>query len=370
MQDENVACDQTSLFVSGTDGFHTYRIPALLVTRAGTVLAFCEGRRHHGGDHGEIALLAKRSEDNGRTWSEQQVVWEDAPNTCGNPCPVQDCSSGVIWMAANWNRLGRSSYEYFEAYDTRYVFVLASQDDGRTWSSPRDLTSDVKRPNWGWYATGPCTGIQLRHEPHQGRLVIPCNHSEFGQEPTRLYSHVIYSDDGGETWHLGGRTPTDGFDECQCAELADGRLMLNMRHGDPAQHCRGVATSDDGGATWSPVRYDPTLIEPTASLGCQGSLFRSHEGELFFSNPADAERVRLTVRMSLDDGTTWPVARQLHAGPSAYSCLAVLPDGRLACLYERGRAHPYETITFATFPQEWLGQASSSQNVDGGPSAG
>ena len=132
MPDESTDCVQTDVFVSGTDGYHTYRIPALLVTRAGTALAFCEGRRHDGRDHGEIALLVKRSEDRGRTWSEQEVVWEDAPNTCGNPCPVQDSTTGAIWLAANWNRPGRSSGEYFRAYDTRYVFVLVSEDDGHT----------------------------------------------------------------------------------------------------------------------------------------------------------------------------------------------------------------------------------------------
>ena len=339
--------EQTDLFVSGTDGFHTYRIPALLATHAGTLLAFCEGRRHHGGDHGEIALLVKRSEDHGRTWSGQQVVWEDAPNTCGNPCPVQDSSTGIIWLTANWNRPGRSSYDYFNAYDSRYVYVLASADDGRTWSPPRDITPDVKPRNWGWYATGPCTGIELRTEPHRGRLLIPCNHTEFDENSARLYSHVIYSDDHGESWHIGGSTPTDLLDECQAAELSDGRIMLNMRHADPEQNCRGVTTSDDGGQTWAPVRHDAALIEPTASLGCQGSLIRAPDGKLYFSNPASINRERLTARMSPDDGVTWPTARVLHEGPAAYSSLAALPDGRIACLYERGQASAYERITLA-----------------------
>ena len=343
-------CTQTDIFISGTDGFHTYRIPALLPTRAGTLLAFCEGRRNDGGDHGEIALLVKRSEDKGRTWSEQEVVWEDAPNTCGNPCPVQDGSTGFIWLAANWNRPGGSSYDYFNAHDTRYVFVLASEDDGRTWSAPRDITSDVKPRNWGWYATGPCTGIELKMGPDQGRLLIPCNHTKFDDSSARLYSHVIYSDDHGKSWQPGGSSPTDLLDECQAAELSDGRVMLNMRNADRTQDRRGVTTSDDGGLTWAPVRHDPALIEPTASTGCQGSLIRADDGNLFFSNPASTHRERLTVRMSPDDGATWPTARVLHEGPAAYSSLASLPDGRVACLYERGESSPYEKITFAAFP--------------------
>jgi len=130
--------------------------------------------------------------------------------------------------------------------------------------------------------------------------------------------------------------------------------MLNMRHFDPARNCRGVTLSDDGGLTWGPVRHDPALIEDVACPGCQASLVRCQDGRLFFSNPASTQRVRMTVRMSVDDGVTWPVARQLHAGPSAYSSLAVLPDGRLACLYECGASNAYERISFTAFSMEWL----------------
>lgn len=346
--------EQTDVFVSGTDGYQTYRIPVLLVTRAGTLLAFCEGRIHDAGDHGAIHLLVKRSEDHGRTWTRQQVVWEDGPNTCGNPCPVQDSATGTISLAANWNRPGSGSEDYFRAFDTRHVFMLASTDDGRTWSRPRDITADVKPRHWGWYAMGPCTGIELQRGLHTGRLLIPCNHSEFDREPVRLYSHVVVSDDHGASWRLGGQTPNEGYDECQAAELNDGRIMLNMRHFDPARNCRGVTLSDDGGLTWGPVRHDPALIEDVACPGCQASLIRSPDGQLLFSNPASTQRVCMTVRMSADEGGTWPVARQLHPGPSAYSSLAVLPDGRLACLYERGAFHAYERISFAAFTREWL----------------
>jgi sialidase-1 len=346
----------TDLFVCGSGEYHTYRIPSLLVTQAGTVLAFCEGRRNGQGDHGDIDLLVMRSEDNGRSWSGPQVIWDDGPNTCGNPCPVQDRDTGTIWLPANWNRPGGISEEYFDAYDTRYVHMISSDDDGRTWSAPRDITVDVKPDNWGWYATGPGTGIQLRQGPHAGRLLIPCDHTRIdGNTPApfgdtdyahMIFSHAIYSDDHGATWHAGEPTPAAGVEECQAVEMDDGRVMLNMRYSNFDPPCRGVTISDDGGQTWGPVQPDAALI----ATPCQASLIRSPAGPLLFSNPASlTERECMVVRLSDDEGATWPVARQLYDGPCAYSCLAVLADGRIACLYERGETTPYEKITFAAF---------------------
>jgi sialidase-1 len=340
--------DEQVLFESGRGGYHTYRIPALLATQAGTLLAFCEGRKHDSGDHGEIHLLLKRSEDGGRTWSPQQVVWADGPNTCGNPCPVQDSATSTIWLAANGNPPGRVSEDYFKSFDGRTVWMFASDDDGRSWSASRDITPQVKRPDWGWYAAGPCTGIELQRGAAKGRLLVPCNHSQFEPDGSfRLYAHVVYSDDHGRTWQLGGRSPTDGFDECQAAELSDGRVMLNMRHYGAEPGLRGVTVSADGGLHWGPVRNDPALVE--CNWGCQASLICSPDGRLYFSNPASAARERMTVRASADEGVTWTVLKELHAGPAAYSSLAMLPDGQMACLYECGSTHPYETIAFARF---------------------
>jgi sialidase-1 len=185
-------------------------------------------------------------------------------------------------------------------------------------------------------------------------LVIPCDHIEAGTN--HYYSHVIYSDDHGQTWHLGGRTPQHQVNECEVVELTGDRLLLNMRNYDRSQHHRQVAVSDDGGLTWKDQRFDPALIEPI----CQASLRRyswPEEGEniLLFSNPAsETERVNMTVRLSYDEGQTWPATRTLHAGPSAYSCLAVLATGEIACLYEAEEEHPYESIVLAVFPLDWL----------------
>jgi len=337
--------DQRAIYVSGEGGYHTYRIPALAVTNQGTVLAFCEGRNGGQGDTGDIDLLVKRSLDNGATWSAQQIVWDDGVNTCGNPAPVVDGATGIVWLLMTWN-LG-SDHEpdiiAGKSEDTRRVYVTSSKDDGRTWSEPQDITEDVKRPNWTWYATGPGAGIQLKGESPAGRMVIPCDHIESGTKD--YYSHVIYSDDHGESWKLGGRTPRPDVNECQVVELRDGRLLLNMRNYDRNQHSRQVAYSDDGGETWRDQRFDTNLVEPI----CQASICRAGDA-ILFSNPADPDkRINMTVRRSTDEGTTWQVVETLHGGPSAYSDLAVLADRRVACLYERGAKNPYETITFARF---------------------
>lgn len=350
--------EKAALFAAGKGGYHTYRIPSIIVTKAGTLLAFCEGRKAGRGDAGNIDLLLKRSTDGGRSWSDQQVVWDDGGNTCGNPCPVVDRSTGTVWLLLTWN-LGsdhESAIVAGKSKDTRRVFVTKSIDDGRTWDKPADITTKTKKPNWTWYATGPGVGIQLTRGKHAGRLVIPCDHKTAGSTVS-YHSHAIYSDDGGRTWGLGGSTG-DGVNESQVIERADGTLLLNMRRARtvPAPN-RFLAVSADGGASWSPVAADETLIGPR----CQGCLVRydwpqgDRPGRLLFSNPASKTgRVNMTVRMSTDDGRTWPVSRSLHAGPSAYSCLAPLPDGDVACLYEGGSKGPYESIVFARFPVRWL----------------
>ena len=337
---------QQPVFISGQDGYDTYRIPALAVTNSGALLAFCEGRKNSRSDAGDIDLLLKRSEDGGDIWSRQQIVWEDSGNTCGNPAPVVDLSTGSVWLLMTWNRGDDHEREIIAgtSVDTRRVFVTSSQDEGRTWAEPREITADVKKPDWTWYATGPGAGIQLRKGTHAQRLVVPCDHIE--KSTKHYYSHIIYSDDHGTTWRLGGRTPEHQVNECQVVELKSGHLMLNMRNYDREKKHRQVAFSRDGGMTWAGQRFEQALVEPI----CQASLRRV--GDLIlFSNPSDAnKRINLTVHMTEDEGDTWSFFRRLHLGPSAYSDLALLPDGRVGCLYERGLESPYETITLARFP--------------------
>ena len=345
------------LFVSGQEGYHTYRIPAVVVTTKGTVLALCEGRKHSGGDAGDIDLLVKRSTDHGKTWSPQQIIWNDAGNTCGNPCAVVDEATGTVWLLSTWNRGDDREPAIIAktSKDTRRIFVIHSTDDGLTWSAPRQITDDVKLTNWTWYATGPGSGIQIQHGPHQGRLVIPCDHIE--ADTKHYYSHIVYSDDHGESWKLGGTTPRHQVNECEVVELTGGRLMLNMRNYDRLQRKRQVALSDDGGLTWAEQRFDEALIEPI----CQAAIERfswpdqTNRSVILFSNPASTNRrSHITLRASLDEGRTWTLSRALHLGPSAYSDLAVLANGRIACLYEAGEEKPYQSIVFADVPFAWL----------------
>ena len=164
---------RTPVYVSGQDGYHTYRIPSLLVTPRGTLLAFAEGRKQGSGDAGDIDLLLKRSPDLGRTWEAAQTVWDDGPNTCGNPCPVVDRETGTLWLLLTWNRGDDAEHQIIaqQSRDTRRVFVTRSTDDGLTWSAPREITGSVKLTNWTWYATGPGAGIPIEHGAHRGRLV-------------------------------------------------------------------------------------------------------------------------------------------------------------------------------------------------------
>jgi sialidase-1 len=353
---------QSDIFISGMDGYHTYRIPALIVTKKGTLLAFCEGRRNSSSDTGEIDMLMKRSLDGGRSWSHQQVIWHDGSNTCGNACPVVDQTTGTVWLLLTHNlgQDGEGAIGKRRSQGTRTAWVCKSADDGLSWSKPIDITATVKNPEWGWYATGPGIGIQLKRGPHAGRLLIPIDYSAqpyAGRPDVFEYGDAaVYSDDHGDTWHLGGVVPSFKLDEQQVVELYDGSLLMNMRaHFGNSQ--RAVAFSNDGGGTWNHVGFDETLIEPD----CQGSFIRYTErptclkNRLLFSNPANRrDRIDMTVRLSYDEGKTWSVSKRISAGSTAYSCLAVLPDMTVGCLYERGEKNAYEKISLARFSIEWL----------------
>ena len=338
--------DGVPVWRKGEDGVDTYRIPALVAAQNGDLLAFAEARHGNSSDTGDIDLVMKRSSDGGRTWSKQRTLWDDAKNTCGNPCPVVVSSTGAILLLATRN-LGTDHESQIiagKSEGTRTVWVLQSDDHGETWSAPREVTATTKLPEWTWYATGPGAGIELQRGEHRGRLVIPCDHIE--AETRRYYSHVIYSDDRGATWQLGGTTPRDQVNECEVVELRSGRLLLNMRNYDRSKRTRQQAWSDDGGATWREQRHVPELIEPI----CQASIRRYSDSALMFSNPASRSgRERMTLRMSFDEGRTWPWSALLSRGPSAYSCLQVLPDGGVLCLFEAGgyreiRAHRVDRV--------------------------
>jgi sialidase-1 len=344
---------KTNVFVSGTNGYHTYRIPAMAITTKETILAFCEGRKNERSDAGNIDVLLKSSYDNGNTWSFQQIIWDDSRNTCGNPCPIVDRETGTIHLLMTWNRGDDKEKEIINevSIDTRKIFVSSSNDDGRTWTHPREITSDVKKTDWTWYATGPGAGIQIERGEHKGRLVAPCDHIEAVTKD--YYSHVIYSDDHGQTWILGGSSPSPKVNECQVVEISKNRLMLNMRNYDRSIHSRQTSLSDDGGKTWYDQKFNLKLIEPICQASLRASLWKTDSTRqfLFFSNPSDSlKRINMTIKVSLNEGNSWPISKIIHAGPSAYSDLSIINFSLVACLFEAGEKSPYENIVFTIIP--------------------
>lgn len=354
-----------TLFRAGEDGYESYRIPSLIKAKNGALIAFCEGRKEGAGDAGDIDLLMKRSTDNGKTWSPQLVVWDDGTNTCGNPCPVLDEQTGEILLLLTHNRGDVSEKDIItkKSSSTRTVWLSRSSDNGATWATPVEITQTTKKPEWGWYATGPGVGIQIKNGPRQGRLVIPCDFSyddpngKVRNGPFEYGAHAIYSDDHGKTWQLGG-TITSKMNECQVVEIADGNgtLLMNMRsyfgHGRRAQ-----SLSYDGGESWTAPQDIDELVEPV----CQASIIRYRRpnakvtGTLLFLNPASTtRRHNLTLRASFDEGKTWPVIKTIFPGPSAYSSMVALPDGNILCLYEAGKTGPYEQIVLQTITPKWL----------------
>jgi sialidase-1 len=333
------------LFRSGENGYHTYRIPALIVTKRGTVLAFCEARKNSGSDHGDIDLVVRRSEDGGRTWSAMQMVADDGEHTMGNPCPVIDRGRGTIWLPFS--------------IDNKRVLLKKSDDDGRTWSKSVDITDTVLNPDWHWVGPGPGHGIQLRN----GRLLIPTWAGVEADVPfgkTQL-SYVFYSDDAGKTWKLGGAADRDLSDECEVVELADGTIYMNARS-RKGKRQRAVSTSKDGGKTWSPVKFDERLPEPS----CQGSIIRltdnrhQDKNRVILATPADPQaRTKMTVRLSYDECQTWPVSKIVHEGAAAYSDLAVNNRHEILLAYE---ADGYASVTLARFDVNWL-----TDGKDAGP---
>ncbi len=341
-----------SVFLSGNGGYDMFRIPALLAVDERVLLAFAEGRKKGLGDSGDIDIVLRRSVDGGESWEPMRVVWDDSVNTCGNPCVVWDADTRTVWLLLTWNAGDDDEQRIIAGKSPtgRRVFVTYSNDLGETWSEPRDITEDVKSSGWTWYATGPGVGIELKGEKYRGRLVVPCDHAN--AKTRKYHAHVIYSDDHGKTWRRGKPT-AEGANECQVVELTDGRLLLNCRNYNRQWKCRSITYSDDGGESWSDFRYDEVLVEPI----CQASLIAlpDHPRTLVFSNPADTEdRLRLTVRLSDDEGNTWKNALEVHRGPAAYSCLSYMGNGRIGVLYENGVDSAYEQIAFRIVSLETL----------------
>jgi sialidase-1 len=364
------------VFQNGTEGYNAYRIPAIVRAANGDLLAFCEARE--GGDASEIDLVMKRSTDAGLTWGPLQVIQESddfrdlfegepPPITVGNPAPVVDLMDpdhpGRIWMP-------------FTLENDR-VFVTLSDDHGQSWSPRREITDDVKHDAWGWYATGPVHSIQIQRGPHQGRLVVPCDHryGDDGADRGPNGVHVFYSDDHGSTWVMGAIDDTyqDGLNanETTVVELNNGNLYFNTRdQNGPAEGTRGDAYSSDGGETFlrssqanykwftpsSPV-LDPPVVQ-SCVLRASSTLDGDGRNVILFSGPDEngpsgPGRSDLRIRYSVDETETWQDGLLIHTGPAAYSDMVRLSaDGDdFGILFEAGEppAKRYDQIRFTTF---------------------
>ena len=322
-------------FESGQGGYSCYRTPGLAVSERGTVLAFCGGRVDNCRDEGNIDVLLRRSSDGGRSWAPLQVLANDGPNPCKIPLPVV-LPGGRILLLWMWN----ASVKREADRGKRFLRVTHSDDDGLSWARSRDITDQVRLPGWKpWYGIGPGHGIVKRLAPAAGRIVVPARHSVAGAGSA---SHLLLSDDGGQSWRVGAIAGFRPSSECAVAELGDGSLMLNSRSGGQ----RVVSISRDGGETMVSSAPDPQLIEP--ANGCQASLLTyafgaDRQATLLFANPADPLlRTNGRLRLSRDNGRNWSRGFGYGQGPgsfSGYSDLARFANGDVALLVESGASH-------------------------------
>ena len=336
---------------SGDDNVHTYRIPGLTTTNDGTLIAVYDVRRRGGGDlPGDIDVGLSRSTDGGRTWNPMKVIMDMGSDPrwrydgIGDPAVLVDRQTGTIWVAATWshgNRSWRGSGPGLAPTETGQLMLVRSDDDGRTWSEPINITRQTKRPEWCFLLQGPGKGITMQ----DGTLVFAAQYQDPPAKNRLPHSTIIYSKDHGKTWQVG----TGAFDdttEAQVVEISPGVLMLNCRYN--RQSHRVVMITRDMGASWQP---HPTsrkaLVEPRA---CMASLIHvdrelgSRTGRrLLFSNPdSQSGRHHITIKASIDNGTTWPTGRKLllDEGPGAgYSCMTLIDAQTVGILYEGSQAH-------------------------------
>ena len=379
--------ETTLVFPVAPDNKPNYRIPALIETPIrGDLLVFAEKRNDGPGDIGNHDIVLKRSSDQGRTWSAEQLVFDDENRVTTDLTVGIDEMTKRIWL---FFLRDKKEYQHF-----------TSDDDGRTWQGPTSIHAQVTRPEWdrlknprepagdgkpprgrmaiweqGWvqrYGVGPGHAmIQKRIGKHLGRLIVPARHREdTGGGRMQTFAHCFLSDDHGKSWRLGGRIGPN-MSECRLIERADGSVLVVARNetaADAPDNLRHlVAVSTDGGETWSAPRRAEELITPR----CHGSLERysiadnGGRNRLLFSSPASPfrqeehpyGRYNLTVRASYDEGESWSAGRTIWPHPSSYSDLATLHDGTIGMIYERGPkggTHYWDELHFARFNLEWL----------------
>lgn len=359
--------EERVLFRADTDpgGYACFRIPAIVRTPQGTLLAFAEGRVLNCGDAADIDIVLKRSTDGGRTWGPLQVVNDGGGDTHGNPAPVVDRATGRVLLTETYNA-GRTDAANCAIPCTRTPHLQHSDDDGVTWSAPRDLSPEILPADWNsWYATGPVHGVQLTGGNHPGRLVVGVNAETWdGDRITANHAALVVSDDGGAHWKVGATdtwpVAADGTfrqkpSELTLTERADGTLLVSGREerGTDLGH-RTQALSLDGGDSFAaPFRALPDLYTPQV----QGAVLRLGDRTLL-SAPADPDRRRtMSVRSSYDGGATWDSVDRgtvLTRDWSGYSDMVDVDDATVGLLYEAGAVDARDEIRFARFTEDWL----------------
>ncbi|MFZ3599722.1 exo-alpha-sialidase [Streptomyces sp. BH104] len=361
--------EQQVLFKASQDpGYACYRIPSVVRTVRGTLLAFAEGRKNDCTDAGDIDIVVKRSEDGGRTWSPLQVINEGAGDTHGNPSPVVDRGTGRILLAETYNT-GRTDGKNCDVPCDRTPHMQHSDDDGRTWSRPRDLSGELLPDDFNsWYATGPSHGIQLTRGPHRGRLVFAVNAETWnGSRVTANHAALVVSDDGGEHWRVGAKdslpVAEDGTfrqkpSEMALVELPDGTIHISGREQDGTDlgHRTQTVSRDGGDSFGHPFTALPDLYAPMV----QGSTLPvgRHGDRLLLACPGDPDRRRtMMIRSSYDGGRTWESFDRgtvVTTDWSGYSDLVQADRGHVGLLYEGGAVDARDEIRFARFTLDWL----------------
>ena len=341
--------EHVDVFVSGQDGYAGYRIPAIETAADGSLLAFAEARKHNladpGGKGQEIDLVLKRSTDGGATWSAMQRIehsgefWSSA-----NPATVVDRDNGRVWLFYLRCKPQRGTFKARPGTDDAANLARFSDDNGQTWSEPIDQTAvarDMDDAQWRISVPGPGGAIQDR----TGRLIVPM----WKFAPWNGFA--MFSEDHGRTWQRGAPVPgAIESDEDQLVELSDGRILLDMRQQGGAH--RWAATSTDGGRTWS----TPAPGQPATPVCCSVERYtRKAAGDdrdrILWTGPKGPGRNKLVVRISYDEGRSFPVERVIADQPAAYSDLTVLKDKSAGVLWERGN---YRFITFTRLDRRFL----------------
>ncbi|WP_183091369.1 sialidase family protein [Streptomyces radicis] len=361
---------ESTVFTAGEDGLAVFHVFGLAVTARGTVLAFAEGRvtQHDADPH---HLVCRRSRDGGRSWGAlEYVVRSDGTRSFVNPTPLPDGAGRLFLFYAecfrNEGNTGGSP-------DRSRLQVIESDDDGRTWSEPTELTGlfDGNPHGWTLHMPGPGHGIGLA----DGRLMLQTWHRRaiaFPVAERRYGVSVVHSDDRGRTWRHGGAVPLDGaypVNESRLLQRPDGSLALLGRYASGGTHPRIVSVSGDRGATWSRPVLDaavrPVNAVDTGVARITGGPGSQRASRVVLTRPDSTQRRNLTISLSYDDGMTWPHSRVITEGPASYSDAVALPDGRVGVLFGRDHAEGVSTsfsgrVAFAALDLDWLDAAEPS----------